>query len=69
MSPGRLLAELRAVAAERARLDAYEIRLLARFSAFRTDSARGADYAADEVAAELALTPLAAARRWVSRWR
>lgn len=63
MPPDELLAELRAVAAERARLDAREIRLLARFSALRTDPNSGADYAADEVAAELRLTPLAAVRR------
>ena len=63
MSPEQLLAELRAVAAERARLDAREIRLLARFSALRDDPEGGADYAADEVAAALALTPLTAARR------
>ena len=63
MSPAELLAELRAVAAERARLDAYEVRLLARFSALRTDPTTNIDYAADEVAAELHLTPLAAARR------
>lgn len=63
MSPEQLLAELRAVAAERARLDAHEIRLLARFSALRTDPTRGVDYASDEVAAELALTPVAASRR------
>lgn len=61
-SPDQLLAELRRVAAARARLDAREIRLLARFSALRADSAGGA-YASDEVAAELGLTPLAAARR------
>lgn len=63
MSPEQLLAELRAVATARARLDAREIRLLSRFSALRDDPASGAGYASDEVAAELALTPLAAARR------
>lgn len=63
LSPDELLAELRVVAAERARLDAYEVRLLARFSALRTDPNSSVDYAADEVAAELKLTPLAAARR------
>lgn len=63
MSPAELLAEMRAVALERARLDAHEVRLLARFSALRTDPNSSADYAADEVAAELHLTPLAAARR------
>jgi uncharacterized protein YbjT (DUF2867 family) len=57
MSPGELLAELRAVAYQRARLDAREVRLLARFSALRTDPDSSADYAADEVAAELHLTP------------
>jgi hypothetical protein len=63
LSPAELLAELRAVAVERARLDAYEVRLLARFSALRTDPKSGVDYGSDEVAAELSLAPLAAARR------
>lgn len=63
MSPTELLAELRAVAAERARLDAHEIRLLARLSALRTDPKSSVDYAADEVAAALTLTPLAAVRK------
>lgn len=63
LSPAELLAELRAVARERARLDAHEVRLLARFSALRADENSSVDYAADEVAAELHLTPLAAARR------
>jgi hypothetical protein len=63
LSPAELLAELRVVARKRARLDAYEVRLLARFSALRTDPSSSANYASDEVAAELHLTPLAAARR------
>lgn len=63
MSPTELLAELRAVAVARARLDAHEVRLLARFSALRTDPKSGVDYASDEVAAALTLTPLAAARK------
>ncbi len=63
LSPAELLAELRAVALARARLEAREVRLLARLSALRTDPDSSVDYAADEVAAELNLTPLAAARR------
>lgn len=63
MSPAELLDEMRAVARERARLDAHEVRLMARFSALRMDPNSSVDYAADEVAAELNLTPLAAARR------
>jgi hypothetical protein len=63
MAAAQLLVELRVVAVERARLDAREVRLLARFSALRDDPARGGDYAADEVAAELTLTPMVAARR------
>jgi hypothetical protein len=63
LSPAELLAELRVVARERARLDGYEVRLLARFSALRADPDSSVDYAADEVAAELRLTPLTAARR------
>ncbi|HEX6357861.1 HNH endonuclease signature motif containing protein [Actinophytocola sp.] len=63
MSPAELLAELRAVELARGRLDAHEIRVLARFSALRTDPDASTDYAADEIAVELALTPVAAARR------
>jgi hypothetical protein len=63
MTPAQLLAELRAIAEERARLDAREVRVLARFSALRNDPTCSTDYASDEVAAELALTPMAAARR------
>jgi hypothetical protein len=63
MSPADLLAEMRALARERARLDAREARLLARFSALRNKSNSGVGYAADEVAAALRLTPLAAVRR------
>jgi hypothetical protein len=63
MTPAQLLAELRAIAVERARLDAREVRLLARFYALRNDPTSGVDYASDEVAAELTLTPMAAARR------
>ncbi|WP_221463572.1 HNH endonuclease signature motif containing protein [Actinophytocola algeriensis] len=58
-----LLYELRAIAVERARLDAREVRVLARLSELRNDPGTSTNYASDEVAAELTLTPLAAARR------